>query len=116
MSANNNLVGTWQLLKNGVPDTTFDNQTAQIRYKTITPSKFIVTDIKYKEHIMYAAFYGSITVDNDTYTELIESTGGGGYARYMDGKKGIYKYKVTDTSLTIKGVNNGYNEVWKRVK
>jgi transcriptional regulator with XRE-family HTH domain len=111
-----NLVGTWQLLKNGVPDTTYDNQPGQIRYKTITPGKFLVTDMKLKEGIMYAAFYGSLTVDKNTYTELIEATGGGGYARYMDGKKGLFKYSITDSLLTINGINNNYNEVWKRVR
>jgi transcriptional regulator with XRE-family HTH domain len=111
-----NLVGTWQLLKDGVPDTTYDNQPGQIRYKTITPGKFLVTDMKLKEGIMYAAFYGSLTVDKNTYTELIEATGGGGYARYMDGKKGLFKYSITDSLLTINGINNNYNEVWKRVR
>jgi len=110
------LLGTWQLLKDGVPDTTYDNQPGQIRYKTITPGKFVVTDMKLKQGIMYAAFYGSLTVDKDTYTELIEATGGGGYARYMDGRKGLFKYSITDSLLTINGVNNNYNEVWKRVR
>jgi transcriptional regulator with XRE-family HTH domain len=111
----NPLVGTWQLLRNGAPDTMYAGQTAQIRYKIMTPERFVVTDIKYKENLMYAAFTGSYTIDkaNKTYSELVEVTGNG-YAQYMNGKIGTYNYKIVDSLWYIKG--NGYDEVWKKVK
>ena len=112
----NALVGTWQIMKNGALDTTYDGQLGQIRYKTITTNKFIVTDIQYAQNQIYAAFTGSYTLDlgNKTYSELIEATGGGGYAGYKNGKIGTYNYRIVDSLWYIKG--NGYDEVWKRVK
>jgi len=109
------LVGTWQLLRNGVPDTTYGGQTAQIRYKIMTPERFVVTDIKYKDKVMYAAFTGSYTIDkiHKTYSELVE-VAGNGYGQYMNGKIGTYNYKIVDSLWYIKG--NGYDEVWKKVK
>jgi transcriptional regulator with XRE-family HTH domain len=111
------LVGTWQLLKNGFPDTTYDNQPGQVRYKLITPGSFMVTDIKFGEKLMYAAFYGTITVDakNGTYAEHMSATGGGGYARYLNNIPNTYKYKIVDSMLYTTGINNNYNEVWKKI-
>lgn len=111
----NPLVGTWQICRNGVPDSTYNNQNGLIRYKVITPERFIVTDIMYKEKVMYAAFTGSYTIDkvNKTYSELVEVTGNG-YVQYMNGKIGTYNYKIVDSLWYIKG--NGYDEVWKKVK
>lgn len=111
----NALVGTWQIMRNGIPDTTYDNKAGQIRYKTITDSRFIVTDIQFAKKEVYAAFAGSYTLDekNKTYSELVEAAGGG-YTQYMNGKIGTYKYRITDSLWYIKG--NGYDEVWKRVK
>ncbi|GAA4319401.1 hypothetical protein GCM10023149_18050 [Mucilaginibacter gynuensis] len=110
------LVGTWQITQNGVPDTTYGGQPGQIRYQTITGDRFIVTDIQYAKKQINAAFSGSYTLDtqNKTYAILIEAVGGPGYAQYMDGKIGTFKYKLTDSLLYLKG--NGYDEVWKKVK
>lgn len=109
------LIGTWQILKNGQPDTTYGNQTQQIRYKIITPGRFMVTDIKYKEKLMYAAFSGSFTImDGNTYSEFIE-TAGNGYSQYL-GMRNSFKYTIADSLLTVQGTNNNYNEVWKKVK
>lgn len=115
-SAPNELVGTWQYTNNGVPDTTFDGQPGQIRYKVITSDRFVVTDIQYQKKAMYGAFTGPYKVDtrNKVYQELVDATGGGGYARFINGKWATYYYKIVDSLWYIKG--NGYDEVWKKVK
>jgi transcriptional regulator with XRE-family HTH domain len=110
------MLGTWQIMSNGVPDTTYGGQPGQIRYQTITSNRFMVTDIQYSKKQIYAAFSGSYILDpqNKTYSVLIEAIGGPGYAQYMDGKIGTFNYRLKDSLLYLKG--NGYDEVWKRVK
>ncbi|WEA02310.1 helix-turn-helix domain-containing protein [Mucilaginibacter sp. SJ] len=110
------LLGTWQIMNNGVPDTTYGGQPGQIRYQTITGDRFMVTDIQYSKKQIYAAFSGSYTLDtqNKTYSVLIEAIGGPGYAQYMNGKIGTFNYRLKDSLLYLKG--NGYDEVWKRVR
>lgn len=110
------LLGTWQIMSNGAPDTTYGGQPGQIRYQTITSDRFMVTDIQYSKKQIYAAFSGSYTLDtqNKTYSVLIEAIGGPGYAQYMDGKIGTFNYRLKDSLLYLKG--NGYDEVWKRVR
>jgi transcriptional regulator with XRE-family HTH domain len=111
------LVGTWIFLKDGVPDTTVDSKPGQVRIKTIAPGRFVITYEIQKQNIFYGAFTGSFTNVTDTsYTEVIETTGGGGFAKYMDGRVGTYTYKISGSLLTVKGVNNPWYEVWKRVK
>lgn len=109
------MLGTWQLLKNGKPDTNYNNTPSQVRYKTITPGKFVVTDVMFRDKVVRAAFSGNATVDDGIYTEEIDVTGGPGYA-YMLGKKSSFKYSIKDSILTINGINNNYNEEWRRIK
>lgn len=110
------LIGTWQIMQNGVVDTNYAGQPGQIRYQTITGDRFLVTDIQYSKKQVNAAFSGSYKLDtqNKTYSILIEAIGGPGYAQYMNGKIGTFKYRLTDSLFYIKG--NGYDEVWKRVQ
>ena len=77
----------------------------------------MVTDVKLKEKIMYAAFFGTITIDtkNGTYSEKLQTTGGGGYARYLKEEPNTYKYRIEGSFLYTTGVNNNYNEMWKRI-
>jgi transcriptional regulator with XRE-family HTH domain len=111
------LIGTWISVKNGVPDTLIDSKPGQVRIKTIAPGRFVMTFEIPKQNISYLAFTGSLTSLTDTsYTEAIETTGGGGFAKYMDGRIGTYTYKISGSMLTVKGVNNPWIEVWKRVK
>jgi transcriptional regulator with XRE-family HTH domain len=115
LSDEKSLIGTWQITRNGIVDTTYNGQNGLIRYKVITANRFVVTDIMYKQKIMYAAMEGSYTVDqgHKTYSELVENAGNG-YTQYMNGKIGTYNYKIVDSLWYIKG--NGYDEVWKKVK
>ncbi|GAA3963114.1 transcriptional regulator with XRE-family HTH domain [Mucilaginibacter dorajii] len=115
ISSPNPLVGTWQILNsNGIRDTMYSNQQGLTRYKMITTDRFIVLDVLYKQGLMAAAMSGPYTIDNNIYTENI-TTAGNGYNRFL-GAKNAFKYKITDSLLYINGINNPYNEVWKKVK
>lgn len=117
-TSENELVGTWQLYTNGKPDTTYDNKPGQVRYKLITPGHFMITDIEFRKEVMYAAFFGTITLDpkNKTYSEKFQTTGGYGYARYMREEPFRFSYTLKDSFLYTTGLNNNYNEVWKKLR
>ncbi|MBE9663761.1 hypothetical protein [Mucilaginibacter myungsuensis] len=117
VSKNTDLVGTWQLMRNGVVDTNYGGQNGLIRYKIITAERFTVTDVMPKSKSMWAAFSGPYWLDKQkgSYVELIEIAGEG-YQKYNDGTKGVYEYSIQDSVWHVKGVNVPYDEYWKRVK
>lgn len=117
-TSENELVGTWQLYSYGKPDTTYDNKPGQVRYKLITPGHFMITDIEFRKEVMYAAFFGTLTLDpkTKTYSEKLQTTGGYGYARYMREEPFRFSYTLKDSFLYTTGLNNNYNEVWKKLR
>lgn len=110
------LVGTWQICNRntGQLDTIYAGQSGVIRYKIITPSKFMNVDIMPSKKIMYTAFRGNFDVNNGIYTESIELTAPN-YYPYL-GQKNDFKIKIEGDFLYIKGINNPYDEMWKKVK
>ena len=115
ISNQNQLVGTWQILRrDGTRDTTYNNQKGLTRYKMITNDRFINLDVQYKENLMYAGMSGPYTVYDNVYTETITAVGNG-YGGFL-GIRNTFKYKVTDSLMYVYGINNPYNEVWKKVK
>jgi transcriptional regulator with XRE-family HTH domain len=111
----NPLVGTWQILNgNGIRDTMYGNQPGLARYKMITNDNFINLDVRRKDNTMGACMSGPYKVNNDVYTESI-TTVGYGYGAYLNAQNS-FKYQVIDSVLYLKGVNNNYNEIWKKVK
>jgi len=108
------IVGTWQLCdkQSMQVDTTY-NDFNQMRYKLITPTNFMVTEVKYYDKVLYGGFFGTYTLEKDVYTEFIDLTGVG-YNQYQ-GQGNRFKIKIKGDFLYIMGLNNPYNEVWKRV-
>ncbi len=111
----NTLVGTWQILNSkGVRDSMYNGQPGLIRYKMVTDNKFINLDVLYNQNLMYAGMAGTYSIYDNVYTETI-TTVGNNYGAYL-GIRNTFKYKVVDSVLYVNGINNPYNEVWKRVK
>lgn len=109
------LVGTWQICNknNGRVDTCYAGQCGLIRYKIITASKFMNVDIIPSKKIMYGAFSGNFDVNNGVYTESIELAGPN-YHPYL-GQKNDFNIRIEGDFLYIKGINNRYDEMWKKV-
>lgn len=108
------MVGTWQLLnKNTMQvDTLFDGNN-QVRYKLITPTNFMVTEVKNDMKVLYGAFFGTYTLEKDVYTEYLNSTGMG-YGFYL-GQVNRFKVRIKGDLMYIQGIGNPWDEVWKRV-
>jgi hypothetical protein len=108
------IVGTWQLCNKFTQqvDTSY-GETSQMRYKMITPTNFMVLEVKYDLKVLYGAFLGSYTLEKDVYTEFIDYAGSG-YGLYL-GQGNRFKIKIKGDLMFIKGINNPYEEVWKKV-
>lgn len=109
------LLGTWQICNTntGQVDTCYAGQCGLIRYKIITPSKFMNTDIIPRKKMIHGSFGGNYDVTNGVYTESIELAASG-YRLYL-GQKNDFKIRVEGDFLYIKGINNNYQEMWKKV-
>lgn len=110
------LIGTWQICNRstGQLDTCYGGHYGLIRYKIITPAKFMNVDILPGKKIMFGAFSGAYDIRMDVYTESIELTGPY-YDRYL-GQKNDFKITLQGDILYIKGINNPFDEMWRRVK
>lgn len=108
------IVGTWQLCNKQTlqVDTTYGD-VGQMRYKMITPTNFMVIEVKYDQKLLYGGFLGAYTLEKDVYTEFIDYTGSG-YGLYL-GQGNRFKIKIKGDLMYVHGINNPYDEVWKRV-
>lgn len=108
------IVGTWQLLNKQTlqADTAFDTP-SQMRYKLITATNFMVTDVKNDPKVLYGAFFGSYTLEKGVYTEYLNYTGMG-YGFYL-GQVNRFKIQIKGNLMYIQGIGNPYDEVWKKV-
>ena len=113
-SLKSKIVGTWQLCDKQTlqVDTTY-NDFNQMRYKLITPTNFMVIEVKYYDKVLYGGFFGTYTLEKDVYTEFIDLTAVG--YRLYQGQGNRFKIKIKGNLMYIKGLNNPYDEVWKRV-
>lgn len=109
------LIGTWQMCdSNGVVEENLYGKIDHIRYKIISTDKFTLIDLLSKNKQVLNSFVGSYTVDKDIFTENILFTNSN--FNSLLGNTYSYNYKIENDLLFIAGINNSYNEVWKRVK
>jgi hypothetical protein len=107
------IVGTWQMCN--IKDSTEMTNYGGKRYKLITPESFIVVDFIDSSKQMRGAFMGEYSIEDNTYTEIIQKAGFG-YTQFLD-QKNSFSLKIEGDYLTIKGINNNYGpELWKRIK
>ena len=104
------LIGTWILV--GTPDEVGEPPAAGGRLKFFTGRHWCITESNPETGVVINHHGGTYTLDGDEYAEKIE------YNIRNSGIKQIYKFKIKvegDTYTQI-GVENPYNEVWKRLK
>ena len=104
------LLGTWQLCDASGKTAISGN----VRYKVITPETFVVLELNKDNHTFSGDFVGNYSVNNDgEYTESISYT----YSNYtsFQNAKNTFKVEFKDDLMYMKGVNNSFNEVWKKV-
>jgi len=103
------LIGTWELCDASGKTI----ETGNVRYKIISSNSFVVVETDQKNHFYSGDFMGSYTIDNDTYVETISFTIPTLY-KYK-GIKSSFKIELKGDLMYTKGINNFYNEIWKKV-
>ena len=103
------LIGAWTLV--GTPDS--EEETPTKRLKFFTGKHWLITEADDDGKVIFH-HGGTYTLDGDEYVETIE------YAIEESisavGQKFKFKIKVVGDKYTQIGVENPYNEVWRRAK
>jgi glucose dehydrogenase len=106
------LIGTWALA--GAPGDEKEPAAKGGRFKFITNKSWTITEADPETGVVIFHHGGTFTLDGDKYKERIvyanEST------KDMIGTTLHFKIKVEGDTLTQEGIDNSFNEVWKRVK
>ncbi len=106
------LIGTWALA--GTPGDEKEPPAKGGRFKFISNKNWIITEADPENGVVVFHHGGTFTLDGDKYNEKVdyanEST------KEMIGTTFHFKIKVEGDTLTQEGIDNSFNEVWKRVK
>lgn len=111
----NPLMGTWQLCGQ---DSLISNRVNGIpgmsRYKIISDQTFIVADMNNDNKVFLGDFFGTYSVENNIYNEKIEYSHPS--LKKFIGKTNSFYYEIKNDLLFIKGINNNFDEIWRRIK
>ena len=104
------IIGTWQLC-NALGEII---NTGQCEFKIIKPSSFVVYRLNKDSSTFVSLFQGQYTYKDSIYVEKIDFTN-----RQLKSYKGVqheFKIKFKDDLMYIVGINNSYNQIWKRIE
>jgi len=109
------LVGTWQICRPDYsPETKLGGREGTTRYLIIGQNTVVIAEAAISEKTFIAMFIGTYSIDNDNLMEQILYTNPG-LKSYKD-KVLNYQIELKDSFLIKKGIDNPYNEIWKRIK
>lgn len=106
------LVGTWQQCDSTGKALVMD--AGVIEYKLITPENFAVLQVRKESGVFMAIFFGTYTVENNVYTEMLDYTTPS--MAIAKGGKNMFNISIKNNLLYIKGINNSYNQIWKKAE
>ncbi|GAB3936018.1 DUF4488 domain-containing protein [Mucilaginibacter myungsuensis] len=115
--ADDALTGTWQLCNATTlqPDTAIGGKPGIKRFKFINNNKFLVIETRQGGAMLVGSFSGAYIIDGDNYVETIDLNAPNIYGRPAQ-PKFSFKYKIKNGLLYVDGTDNGYHEVWAKVK
>lgn len=106
------LVGTWELA--GMPGEEKEPPAKGGRLKFFGAKNWTITQADPDTGAVVFHHGGTFTLDGNKYSETIEYASEG--TKDLIGKALHFTIKIEDDKLTQQGIDNSYNEVWKRVK
>ena len=109
--ANRDLVGTWILV--GKPGEVGLAPAEGGRLKSLTETHWSMTQTDPKDGVVIFHHGGTYTLKGNDYAERVEFANSNTKDRI--GKNSKFKIKLEGDTLTLVGVGNHWNEVWKRV-
>lgn len=81
-------------------------------FKVITPQSFTVLQASKEKGVFMGIFFGTYSVENDTYIESLDFTMPQGTGD--KGTKNLFYIVFKNDLMFIRGINNPYNQVWKK--
>lgn len=106
------MTGTWVLV--GEPGNVGKPPASGAGYKFITPTDWCDTQADAKTGVVVIHHGGTCTFNGSEYVESVKY--GNPPSLRLIGHDSKFNAKVDGDTLTIKGIANPWNEVWKRVK
>jgi hypothetical protein len=106
------LIGTWALA--GAPRDEKEPPAKGGRFKFITNKNWTITEADPETGVVVFHHGGTFTLDGEKYNESIEYANES--TKDLIGKTFHFKIKVEGDTLTQEGIDNSFNEIWKRVK
>ncbi|HLP04922.1 MAG TPA: hypothetical protein VK152_05775 [Paludibacter sp.] len=106
------LTGSWQQCDSTGKAIVMD--AGVVEYKLITPENFTVLQARKNDGVFMAVFFGTYSLENDTYTENLVYTAPG--MLMARGGKNLFKISLKNNLLYLKGINNTYSQIWKKAE
>ena len=107
-----NLIGTWALA--GTPGDEKEPPAKGGRFKFITNRNWTITEADPESGVVVFHHGGTFTLDGEKYNESVEYANES--TKDLIGNTFHFKIKVEGDTLTQEGLDNSFNEIWKRVK
>ena len=110
-----NLVGTWQICRADLsPETKVGGKEGATRYLIIGENTFVVADVDLTGKTFVADFMGTYKMNKNIYTEHIKYSYPS-LKSYLN-KDYTFKLELKNGMLYKNGINNSFNEIWKRIE
>lgn len=106
------LTGTWVMI--GKPGETVDALEKGAGIKVISGKRWLVTQADAKTGEVLVRHGGTFTITGQEYAEHVEYANAS--SEGLVGRTFKFSFKVEGDRLTIIGIGNPWQEVWKRVK
>lgn len=108
------MTGTWVLV--GERGNFAEPSTSGAGYKFITPTDWCVTQADAKTGVVIIHHGGTCTFNGNEYVESVKYADANPVSMPLIGEDNKFTSKVDGDTLTITGIGNPWNEVWKRLK
>ena len=107
----NRIDGTWQMCN---ADSTVNYNDGLVSYKIYSKGNYVLSQVFMGTNNIALAFWGIYSLENNVWDETITYTTSN--VSSISGKHYLFKIKLDKDYLVINGINNQFNELWKRIK
>lgn len=108
----NRIDGTWQMCN--AADSSVNYNDGLESYKIYSKGNYVLSKVFKGTTNIALAFWGIYSLENNVWDETITYTTPNVSA--ITGHHYLFKLKLDKDYLVINGINNQFNELWKRVK
>jgi len=107
----NKIDGTWQMCN---ADSTVNYNDGVESYKIYSKGNYVLSKVLKGTTNIVLAFWGVYSLENNVWDETITYTTSN--VSTISGQHFLFRIKIDKDYLVINGINNQFNELWKRIK